>query len=629
MKNGNVAGETAAVLTVYSSAVVNPTETELSCPTAFNDRRKRELSDLTADNQERIAKLTTYLAFVAAGAGLVLYEGVFEKQYPLLWLLILLAIGAVVLLERSHRRKVRSVEIANIRDYYDESGARLERDWDALDEGAEFADQHHPYSSDLDLFGRGSIFQLISSARTQIGRESLASWLKSPPGLEEIHARQEAAAELRVRRDLPEAMAARGRTEASDIRAEFLKSWAGESSAEFPRWAPLVGFVLPLCLIVAPLLYWIGILTVSNLIAAIELILAAEIIFAVLFRNRVKRILDSLPALRVELSAMRGLLQIMEQEKFSSPKLKMLGDQFRRTGTGASACIRRVLRLIMIVRLRDNEFFTYLAYCLLWGTQFSMAIERWRSRYGAHLVEWMSCLGELEALLSISTYYFEHPTDAIPEVVPGGPVFDAEGIGHPLLDETTCVRNDFQLGGGAQFAIVSGSNMSGKSTFLRAIGLNAVLAYVGAPVRCTRLRLSVLSIVAAIRTQDSLTDGLSRFQAEMARLRSMIEKAGNAPVLFLADEMMAGTNSHDRRIASEWVIRALILRGAIGAISTHDLALTEIAQNGMPGRNMYFQDSGDAGKLSFDYKLRSGVLKHSNALNIAHMLGIDVAAQKR
>lgn len=584
---------------------------------------------MAADNKERTAKLTTFLAFVAAGSGLVLYEGVFEKQYPLLWVLIPLAAGAIVLLERLHRRKVQSIQIANVSDYYNESDARLERDWDALDEGAEFADQHHPYSSDLDLFGRGSMFQLASSARTQIGRETLASWLKSPAGLEEIHARQEAAAELRVRRDLPEAMAARGRTEVSDIRAEFLKTWAGEASAEFPGWAPPVAFALPLCLIAAPLLYWAGFLTLSNLIGAIEFILAAEVIFAVFFRSGVKRVLDSVPALRVELSAMRELLRIMEQENFSSKKLKELADQFRRTGTGASACIRRVLRLITLVRQRDNEFFTYLAYCLLWGTQFSMAIESWRSRYGEHLIEWMSCLGEFEALLSVSTYSFEHPADAIPDVVTDGPMFEAEWIGHPLLDESTCVRNDFKLGDGVQFVIVSGSNMSGKSTFLRAIGLNAVLAYMGAPVRCTRLRLSVLSIVAAIRVQDSLTNGLSRFQAEMARLRNMIETAGNASVLFLSDEMMAGTNSHDRRIASEWVIRALILRGAIGAISTHDLALTEIAENGMPGRNMYFQDSGDAGKLSFDYKLRSGVLKHSNALNIAQMLGIDVAAQQR
>lgn len=609
--------------------MVKPTETELSCPSAFNDRRKRELEDLAADNSARTGRLTSLLVFVAAISALLLYEGVFQKEYPLLWALIPAAVLGALLLQRRHRLHLRSVEIANIGNYYDESAARLERNWDVLDEGAEFTDQGHPYASDLDLFGRGSMFQLISSAQTQIGRETLAKWLKSPSSLEEIRARQEAVGELRARRDLPEAIAARGGKQVADIDPEVVKSWVSESSPEFPAWAPVAAFILPLALIAAPLLYWAGLLGISNLIAVIEFVLATEVIIAVLFRNRVKRVLDSVSALKVELSTMLELLRIVERENFSSLRLKTLADQFRRAGPGASVCIRRVLRLIALVRLRDDEFFAYLAYCLLWGTQFSMAIERWRSRYGAHLIEWMSCLGELEALLSISTYSHEHPADAIPEVLPDGPLFEAEGVGHPLLDESTCVRNDFTLGGDAQFVIVSGSNMSGKSTFLRAIGLNAVLAYVGAPVRCTRLRISVLSIVAAIRTQDSVIDGRSRFQAEMARLRSMIETAGNVPVLFLADEMMAGTNSHDRRIASEWVIRALILRGAIGAVSTHDLALTEIAGSGMPGLNMYFQDSGDSGTLSFDYKLRSGVLKHSNALNIAHMLGIDVAAQKR
>jgi DNA mismatch repair ATPase MutS len=171
--------------------------------------------------------------------------------------------------------------------------------------------------------------------------------------------------------------------------------------------------------------------------------------------------------------------------------------------------------------------------------------------------------------------------------------------------------------------------MSGKSTFLRAIGLNAVLAYMGAPVRCAKLRLSMLEIGAAVRIQDSVVDGRSHFQAEIERLRRIIDAAGQRPLLFLADEIMGGTNSHDRRIATEWVIRAPILRGAIGAISTQDLALTEIATNGLPGSNVHFEDSGESGKLEFDYKLRPGILTHSNALNIARMLGIDTAAQQR
>jgi DNA mismatch repair ATPase MutS len=208
----------------------------------------------------------------------------------------------------------------------------------------------------------------------------------------------------------------------------------------------------------------------------------------------------------------------------------------------------------------------------------------------------------------------------------GAPEFDARGLAHPLLNAAAAVRNDVQLGSGTRFLIVSGSNMSGKSTFLRAVGQNAVLAWMGAPVRCRRLRASRLAIGAAIRSQDSLTDGRSHFFAEMDRLRRMIAAADDGPMLFLADEILSGTNSHDRRIAAEWVVRALLLRGAIGVITTHDLALTEIAANGLPGRNVHFEDTGEGGDLHFDYTLRDGVLTRSNALNIAHLLGIDAAA---
>jgi DNA mismatch repair ATPase MutS len=507
--------------------------------------------------------------------------------------------------------------------------ARLSRNWDALDDGSEFIDAEHLYSSDLDLFGPGSMYQLLCSAQTQIGRETLAHWMKSPARREEIYARQQAVAELQARRDLPEAVAAVAPASGSDFQPDFLTDWAAGSSPRFPKWAPIVTFLLPVGLISAPILYGLGFLAFAGLVSAVEAIIVAELTIGALFRKPVKAILESLPALSVELAAMRELLQIMEREQFSSPKLKNLAKQLRQSGTTASICVRRLLRLITLVRQRDNELFTYPSLCLMWGTQFAMAIDRWRCRYGAQMLQWMAILGELEALLSLSTYSYEHPGDPFPEVVSGEPLFDSEGIGHPLLDENTCVRNDFQLGDGIRFLIVSGSNMSGKSTFLRAIGLNAVLAYMGAPVRCAKLRLSMLEIGAAVRIRDSVVDGRSHFQAEMLRLRRIIDAAGHRPLLFLADEIMGGTNSHDRRIATEWVIRALILRGAVGAISTHDLALTEIAMNGLPGSNVHSEDSGESGKLEFDYKLRPGILTHSNALNIARMLGIDTAAQQR
>lgn len=606
--------------------MVGPKDNELTCPSDFYGRRRRELSIESAENADRASKYTQLFIALALLACIGLYQSIFAKRRSVLWAAIVVVPAGAWALNQRRRFRQRSVQICSVIDYYEQGNARLAQKWDELDDGKQFIEQDHFYSQDFDLFGEGSLYQLLCSAQTQVGRDTLAHWMKTPAALEEIRARQGAISELRRRRDLLESVAASAPTQVSDFRPEFLKAWVGEPTSAFPPWAAIAAFLLPIALIISPLLYWRGFLDQRTFFSTLELLLVSEFLLASSFRSRVKPILTSLGTLSVELAAMRELLQIMEREDFSSAKLKTLASHFGQSKPAASGYIGRLLRLISLVKQRDNEVFMYPSFCLLWGTQFAFAIERWRCRYGAQLLQWMAVLGELEALLSLSTYSFEHPQDPFPEVTTNGPPFDAEGLGHPLLDEQACVRNDVQLGNDVRFLVVSGSNMSGKSTFLRAMGINAVLAYMGAPVRCKRLRLSLLAIGAAIRIQDSITDGRSHFLAEMQRLRRMIEAADHGPLLFLADEIMGGTNSHDRRIATEWLIRALMLRHAIGAISTHDLALTEIAMNGLPGRNIYFEDSGESGKLVFDYKLRSGILSHSNALNIAHMLGIDTAA---
>lgn len=575
----------------------------------------------------RYSKRTKFLVFLGLLACVAFYQSLIGKRWSL-WTIGGLVPIAGWVLQKRHRYHLRSVEICSLIDYYGKGTARLARKWDVLEGGEKFIDQDHLYSTDLDLFGEGSLYQLLCSARTHIARETLARWMKSPANREEILARQEAISELRPRRDLPESVVAAAPMKVSDFRPEFLKSWVAES-ASFPVWAPVLAILLALAVTIQPILYWSGFLTWHTLWVALVDLFLLEVVFATIFRSRVKSVLEPLDTLSIELPTMRELLRIMEREPFSSAKLRAIVDQLRNAGRAPSQQMQGLLRLIGLVKQRQNEWFAYPSFCLLWGTQFAMAIERWRRRHGTQLLEWIAALGEFEALISLSTYSYEHPTDPFPELTEGVAVFEAEGLGHPLLEESTCVRNDVQLGEATQFLIVSGSNMSGKSTFLRAIGMNAVLAFMGAPVRSAKLRLSALAIGAAIGVQDSVVDGRSHFLSEMQRLRRMIEAAGHGPLLFLADEIMGGTNSHDRRIAAEWVIRAFILRGAIGAISTHDLALTEIAMNGLAGLNVYFEDSGDSGTLSFDYKLRRGVLSRSNALNIARMLGIDTAAEQR
>ena len=232
----------------------------------------------------------------------------------------------------------------------------------------------------------------------------------------------------------------------------------------------------------------------------------------------------------------------------------------------------------------------------------------------------------VEALSSLATFAFERPQATFPELVSAGPMFEADGIRHPLMNPKTCVPNDVRLGGDGRLLIVSGSNMSGKSTLLRSIGLNAVLAWAGAPVTADRLRISPVAVGASIRVIDSLQDGRSRFYAEITRLRQIVDlTAGDRPPLFLLDELLSGTNSHDRRVGAEAVVRALVERGAVGLITTHDLALTAVAST-LDGRatNVHFDDRIDDGRISFDYKLKPGIVEHSNALELMRAVGLDV-----
>jgi hypothetical protein len=598
-------------------------------PSVVKPRVPRDYYALRADelryaSGEEIKLQGSYrvgLIFVIFAGFFMLYQSLVAKRFPL-WAALSVAPVVAYFGRQSKRHREKAQRFIRQAEHYDRGIARIDLNWEALDEGNDFADPDHFYAADLDLFGRGSLFQLLSSARTQVGRATLADWMKKTASKEEVLARHAAISELRERHDLREALASAGTFEASNCQPETFRKWIVPSSPSFPFWVRPLAFMLVFALILLPTLYGSKVISLQAFERSMEAVVLAELSIGVTFLQRVRQISESVNSFSVELPIVCEILHIAERERFTSPKLIALADRAKE----GMAPIRRLQRLVRLLKVRNDPFFSYFSNLLMWGTQFSIAIEQWRVRFGPRMLEWLSVLGELEGMISLSAYAYEHPLDIFPELSTAGPTMVAEKLGHPLLHEDTCVRNDFQLGGDAQFLIVSGSNMSGKSTFLRAIGLNAVLAWMGAPVRCSKLSVSALEIGASVRVQDSVVDGRSHFLAEMQRLRRMIDAASETPLLYLADEIMGGTNSHDRRIATEWVVRALLLRHAIGVITTHDLALTEIASNGLPGRNVYFEDSGEAGSLTFDYKLRPGLLTRSNALNIAHMLGIDAAA---
>jgi hypothetical protein len=290
----------------------------------------------------------------------------------------------------------------------------------------------------------------------------------------------------------------------------------------------------------------------------------------------------------------------------------------------ASDSLSKLATIVNFVEARRNPFLTPLMVPLLYTLHAALAAERWRRRHGREVAVWLAVLGEIEALESIAAYSVERPEDTLPQFVEGAAKFKAQGLGHPLLAPATRVRNDVNLSGETRVLLVSGSNMSGKSTLLRAVGINTVLAMAGAPVCATRLELTPLKVGASIHVSDSLQEGSSRFYAEITRLRQLFEPAA-LPLLFLLDELLQGTNSTDRRIGAQGVVRALLERGAIGLVSTHDLNLTDgnqLRQGAL--MNVHFQDHLEAGKLAFDFKLREGVVTKSNGIELMRAIGLDV-----
>ncbi|HWN82234.1 MAG TPA: hypothetical protein VNM87_09080, partial [Candidatus Udaeobacter sp.] len=269
-----------------------------------------------------------------------------------------------------------------------------------------------------------------------------------------------------------------------------------------------------------------------------------------------------------------------------------------------------------------------LAFILVWPVQVALAIEAWRAQHGRLIGGWLAATGEIEALAAFATYAYENPADTLPELVPaaGGARFDAHRFGHPLIPAARLVRNDLRLDSSLRFIVVSGSNMSGKSTLLRAVGLNAVMALAGAPVRAERLVLTPLAIGASLSRHDSLRDGVSHFYAEVQHLARLDRLAqGPTPLLFLLDELLHGTNSHDRRAGGEAVIRHFLARGAIGLVTTHDLALTEVITTaGAPGANAHFADQVADGRMVFDYQMRPGIVERGNAIALMRAVGLEV-----
>jgi hypothetical protein len=429
-------------------------------------------------------------------------------------------------------------------------------------------------------------------------------------------------AELRSRLDLREEISLLGADLPSGVDLDALVSWGAAPVVVFAsaaRWAAL----LLASAAMVTLFGWL--LAEWNLIPFLVVGLL-EATLAWWHMERVQRVIKPVERIAHDLALFAGVLARIERETATSPYLRRLRAALDSAGLPPSRRIAQLSRLIDWLNARGNQLFMPIAPLLLWTTQMAFAIEAWRATAGPAIARWLAAVGDFEALCALASYAYENPEDPFPEIVAEGPCFHGEGLGHPLLPVKRCVRNDLCLGRERALLIVSGSNMSGKSTLLRTVGINTVLALAGAPVRAQRLRLSPLVVGATLRIQDSLQAGRSRFYAEIQRMRQLIDLArGSPPLLFLLDELFQGTNSHDRRLGAEAVVRSLLDYGAIGLITTHDLALTQIADLVAPrAANVHFEDTFENGAMTFDYRMRPGVVQKSNALALMRAVGIQV-----
>jgi hypothetical protein len=578
---------------------------------------------VAAKNRVHIGVGNAKLAVVAVGL-LLAWLALSKHALSSWWLLFPIALYAALAIfhERTLRARSREETAAS---FYRKGIGRIEDRWAGTGQsGARFRDENHVYADDLDLFGPGCLFELLSTARLPMGENWLANWLRAPSAKPAILERQGLIAELRGKLDLHRDLAITGEELRARLNPESLTTWA-EAQPLLPGgpWRA-VATLLAIAATVAFLFYFS-----TQMYWPFLAVLILELFFRRWLLRSAKAVIEGLHCNAEGLLLFSEILQRFEREPFTSPRLQGFAAQLKHGGQPASQSIRKLARIVYWIDAHHSLLAHLAELPLLYTVQVGFAAESWRRRCGAQMRAWVDIAGEMEALISLATYSFEHPADPFPEFVEpqNSPAhFDGRDLGHPLIPAAKCVRNSVRLDQDTRVLLVSGSNMSGKSTLLRVVGINTVLAMAGAPVRAKSLRLTPLAIGTRIRSTDSLQEGRSTFYTEILHLRRVFDLTKETdPLLFLFDELLEGTNSKDRRIGAESLLRHLLERRAIGMVTTHDLALTEItAALGHSLRNVHLEDQIENGKMKFDYKLREGVVAKSNALELMRLIGLEM-----
>lgn len=590
--------------------------------------------------RQRVASHLRVATFAIAVAMFVLG---WNMAHPGLgWLGGSLAIGGFSAAVAWHEHlRCQAVRSGLLRQINREGAARLQRNWAALPEiPVDVPPGHQAIADDLDLFGHASLFHLACTATTPIGIRFLRDWLLEPAAAEEVRCRQQAATELAPHLDLRQAIQLEGRLLADRGQgAERFVAWAeGDPWLARRPWLRWWCRIASVAALLIPLSACLGVLPLEGAATAFFGLLLTNLGIIAVFAGKVHDIFTLSNLRRGEASRYLRLFELLDSMPGTCADLKAIQREATDLGGGVLRRMRQLNRIAALARIRHEplfNLFVYLPLAVVFLFDFHVLdlLEAWQARCGRSARRWFLALGKCEALCSLASLVHDHPGWAMPEVDVSADRLEARQLGHPLLPGETCVANDVEIGPAGSFLLVTGSNMSGKSTLLRAIGLNAALAQAGAPVCAGHLAMPPVELATSMRIRDSLEDGVSFYMAELTRLKRIVDAArqpearGGRVLFYLLDEILLGTNSRERHLAVVRVMQHLVTSGALGAISTHDLELASSESLAAACRCVHFCETlheGDAGRpMSFDYRLRPGVVTTSNALTLLRIVGLE------
>ncbi|MCY6957501.1 MutS family DNA mismatch repair protein [Clostridium brassicae] len=580
------------------------------------------------EQKNKSISIIGYLRLFTAiiGLGVTFYTLYIKSCYISLGVFILqLAIFVYLVIQHDKEFKKRRHSIA-LKDINEKAINKLNGGWKKFeDDGSEFKDEKHNYSNDLDIFGKGSLFQWINSSKTFMGKEKLKNRLLNPLKTHlDISMTQQSLKELSMDLDWRQQFEAEGMIISNkSINPKNLYEWAKDRNELYSKfWLVLLVRLLPATTIILIILS-----LVTSLINFSVLRLMFIVQFSILFIGSKKRneTFDSIYKYKESVNVYFKLLTLIMKKNFKSDYLKHIKNNLVVSENECAVdSIKRLSTIYNKVSNRNNLLFIIVNILFLWDYQCIIEFEKWRINSGKNLEKWLDVIGEFEALNSISNIIYDNPQWSMPSISDGDFIVKATKLGHPLLGDNR-VHNNITINNKKNILIITGSNMSGKSTFLRTIGINLILSYIGAPVCAKQFECSLMKIFTCMRTSDNLENNISSFYAEIIRIKMIVEGVkGDEKVFFLLDELFKGTNSIDRHDGAKALIKQLGDEGASGLISTHDLELCDLEHEYPKIKNYHFQEYYSNNELKFDYKIREGVSTTRNALHLIKLAGIDL-----